>query len=95
MSIINDRRIGRFRIGVEMINAYPDGCRAIFSKVIILDAMLVVHNDELEYIAICEAFAPINEGEQVPLYIPTLKSHYDDAGNVASIELVEWRGGRA
>jgi hypothetical protein len=76
MNIIRDRRIGRFRMSVYMINDNPDICRAVFGQAIVLDATPCLHSNDIEYVAICEAFSLVEVGDILPFYRPSIDGAY-------------------
>lgn len=96
MSIVKDRRIGRFYISLNLINEMGASCRALFANCIVLKAEMQPHTDSIEYWAICDSFAELPEHQSavaVPFYRPELKAYYDEAGKVTSVELVSWGAG--
>jgi hypothetical protein len=74
MSVIKDRRLGFFRMALPLINQMPAAARAVMSEVIVLRAELKIENDEIEYLAICEAFAPVAPGEIIRRYAASIRS---------------------
>ena len=58
---LKDRRLGIFRIPLDMINEHPDYCREVLSGCIVLRAEMRWDLDAIEYFAINDAF------ETVPL----------------------------
>lgn len=87
MSIIKDRRIGRFQVSIDLINGItPEGRKALFGSVIVLKAEMLLHADMIEYTAICDSFAPVGDGKLIKLYTPWMKCGAD-----GSVEIEEWR----
>lgn len=86
MSIINDRRIGRFTIPLEFINRDPDAVRVAMSSVIPLEARVRVWADDVEYTALSPHFAELPVGHAVPTYSAQLRKRDDD-----SVELTGWK----
>lgn len=93
MNIIKDRRIGRFRISLPLINDQPASCMALLSKVLVLKAELSITDDLIEYVAICDAFSEVRVGDVIPCYRPELRANYDAANKVTSFEIVTWGQG--
>jgi hypothetical protein len=95
MSIIKDRRIGRFYVSIDSINHMTaEGRRALFGTCVVLKAELQFSDDSIEYTAICDAFANCGEDQyaiHVPFYVPTFEAKYDDAGTVTDVVLIGWK----
>lgn len=68
MSTIKDRRIGRFKISLEIINEHPDVVRKVMGACIILQADNNFATDEVTYVALCEDFLPMEDGEEIRYY---------------------------
>ena len=66
--MIKNRRLGKIRISVDIINNDPVGLMAVMSEMIPLTAIALPHEDCIEFIFICNRFRELSEGEAVPEY---------------------------
>ena len=80
----HDRRLGAFRIENHLIEDNPRLVRQIMATVIVVraEALWVMH--AVEYVALCDAFAPVPLGATLPHYRPII--HADINGG----EFVGW-----
>jgi hypothetical protein len=87
MNIIKDRRLGRFRVSIDLLNEMTaEERRALFGAVIVWKAEILGPIDQVEYTAVCAEFALVGEGDLIPQYTPWFKRNDD-----GSVELQEWR----
>lgn len=75
--IISDRRLGVFKMALQFIDDSPAAARAVMGQVIVLRTDLRIENGEIEYLAICEAFSPVPEGNIAPRYSAIVRSCED------------------
>lgn len=66
--MLKDRRIGKFQIGLDVINDAPEVVTLIMGQTIVLRAEHVLSLSSIEYEAICEHFDELAGGEIVPEY---------------------------
>ena len=85
MSIINDRRIGIFRMSLPLVNDAPAAARAVMAQVIVLRAELKVESDDIEYVAISDGFAEVPLGNKLRTYSASIRQ-LDDG----SMEFAGW-----
>lgn len=86
MSVLKSRRLGRFRLAIELINEMPEAARVVTSQLTaIVRSTVRVEMSDIEYVALCEAFPEVPEGNQLPLYAPTLRKRTD-----GTIEFCDW-----
>jgi hypothetical protein len=84
--IINDRRLGIFRIALALINGTPEGAIATMGQVIVLTAKLRVEFDDIEYLAICSDFVEVKSGQVIPEYSANIRA-LDDG---SSFQFAGW-----
>ena len=66
---IKDRRIGSFSITFDAINNDQEMLKKeIFSKMVILRAIVMIEYDAIQYLAICDEFEKCKEGFVPPEY---------------------------
>jgi hypothetical protein len=70
-----DRRIGRFRLDLELIEAFPRTARAIMGRCIVLQCEQVYSRLALEYLAISPYFDEVPPGEAAPRYIVNISEN--------------------
>jgi len=75
---VNRRNIGRFSI--DSIENKLKEAQVVLAGLVVVRAEMVFHNDRIEYTALGEAFAPVNEGDEIPIYDPIIS--YDGMGGV-------------
>lgn len=66
--ILNNRRIGKFSISIEVINENPKLILEVMSRVIVVKAELIAYRDEVEYHGISQEFDTIARGSMIPEY---------------------------
>ena len=67
--LTNYRHLGRFSIHIAIINTgEPSQLKNLFGKMIITRAELMLHSGVIEYVAVCDDFKPIKEGQLIPYY---------------------------
>lgn len=66
--MLNDNRLGRFQIGIDVINDAPEIVTRIMGETIILRAEALLSNKAIEYHAICEHFEELPDGMTLPEY---------------------------
>lgn len=66
--VLSDRRLGRFRIDLEIINESPEVVRRVMRDVIVIRAETMLMDAVIDYHAQCEAFDPVPQGEEAPAY---------------------------
>ena len=67
-STLADRRLGIVRIPLPLINADPQSVRLVMSRLIVVEAKFTIQNDRIEYIALCDDFAPVPVGNAIGMY---------------------------
>jgi len=63
-----DRRIGRFRISMRLIERFDTDVKRVMGQCIITRADYLFSCDAIEYVAISEHFRELDEGEIAPEY---------------------------
>jgi hypothetical protein len=66
--MIKDRRMGRFRVSVELLDKGSDALKSFMSSVLILRAEYDFSFDAVEYMGIHERFRELAEGDAAPYY---------------------------
>lgn len=66
--MLQDRRRGRFQVGIHVINDAPEVVTQIMGQTIIVRAEAILAVDAIEYHAICEHFEELEDGMMVPEY---------------------------
>lgn len=66
-SRVQDRRLGRFSISLELIETSPETVRAVMGRLIVLHAEKA-EDLRIDYTAICPEFAEVGEGVTPPVY---------------------------
>lgn len=66
------RRLGRFRISMEMIRESTAEVRLALSGMLIVRAEQMFESDAIEYVAASEYFEPVEQGCRAPEYTPRL-----------------------
>lgn len=79
--MIDNRRIGRFRLSVSLINSQPEVVRQALGNVIVLDARPDVTMNDIEYVGICPDFAELEIGAYAPLYVGVCMAHQQPDGS--------------
>lgn len=80
---MKSKRIGKFSITRDLIDAAPEAVRRlVMSNVIVLRAELMAHMDAIEYIAISDEFEEVEPGMMPPDYVVTITTHYSDSGEI-------------
>lgn len=74
---MKNRRIGKFRISRDLIEDSPQAVRELMGRCIVIQAMYSFAIDDVEYIALCDDFDEIDEGD-FPLEYIALWRKYDD-----------------
>ncbi len=71
--IIENRRLGKFEVSIDLINdAYPM-LSLLFSDVLIIVAEVLVERDAIRYVGISDNFAIVLEGASIPFYKITVR----------------------
>ena len=80
------RKLGRFVASVEVINSSVEDARAVMSGIVVLEA--VTRDGIIHYVALCEQFAALEEGDEIPEYRALIAK---DEGKIVSVrwEMVE------
>lgn len=88
MSILKSRHLGRFRVPIEFLNELPEANKVVTAQLTaVVRTTLRIEMSDIEYVAICDAFPEVPEGNAVPLFTADL--HKRDDGQY---EFVCWRG---
>lgn len=66
--MIKDRRMGRFKVDIAVINDSPEIVRRLMSDCIILKAEYSFTGHNVEYLALCDDFLEVPEGVTAPEY---------------------------
>lgn len=66
--MIKNRRIGRFHIGIDIINELQDAVIELMLGLIVLEATTRVYSDSIEYVAISPIFDEVEDCHIVPEY---------------------------
>lgn len=67
---VTERRIGRFSVTAELLDAIPDdGLAVLFASFVIVRAEHLFHIDAFEYVAYSPLFAVAQEGNKIPEYM--------------------------
>lgn len=66
--MLNDHRVGRFQIGLDVINDAPEIVTRIMGETIIIRAEMVLALNAIEYHAICEHFEELPDWLMPPEY---------------------------
>jgi len=75
---MNRRNIGRFSI--DSIEDNLREAQVILAGLVVVRAEMSFHSHRIEYTALGEVFAPVDEGDEVPIYDPIIS--YDGMGGV-------------
>ena len=75
ISVIEERRLGRFSIPDIMIQEAPSEVRAVLSDVIVTKTHW--WDEVTEYLGYCRHFEPVEEGVMPPIYTPIFTTHED------------------
>ena len=68
------KRVGRFQIHVKIIqDGNRDQLKALFGKMIITRAEMILHTGCIDYVAMCDDFDLVGPGEPIPMYMFDLK----------------------
>ena len=87
VSMINERRLGRFDVSWPMIQDREDDIAFILSGLIVVDAKREFDTDTLKYLAFGPQFDPVPKYEAAPRYMPRVTEHFDgDGGRSISVE---------
>ena len=62
------RRYGRFALHTEWVREYRSELLRVMGKCAVFRAEHLLHLDQIEYMAACDHFRQLNEGEVVPEY---------------------------
>ncbi len=66
--IIENRRLGKFEVSIDLINESYPILSILFSDVLVIVAEVLVERDAIRYVGISENFAIVLEGAQIPFY---------------------------
>lgn len=69
-----NRRIGTFCIDGHLVTMRPEVVRGMLGDMLVLRAEQDWASDRLRYMACCEAFDEVEEGQMVPEYTPVFDS---------------------
>ena len=61
-------RYGAFSLDQRFVKEYPDLVKLLMGKCIITRCEFMYHSGMLDYVAICDDFRDIAQGEQIPSY---------------------------
>jgi hypothetical protein len=88
MNIVEEKRIGRFTIGEEILRAHPEVALLALEKCLVTRAEFIFTTRGVEYLAFSEAFDPADDSCQPPFYTPMVMNHWDEetATNTVTFE---------
>lgn len=70
---VTERRLGRFSIMAELLDAIPDdGLAVFFAAFVVVRAEHLYHRDTFEYVAYSPLFAVAREGDEIPEYMVSI-----------------------
>ena len=75
-----NRRMGRFSISREALRISPDDVKRVMGKCIIIKCEPCFMRDTFDYVAICDDFRAVPDGEVAPEY--TVEIEADKVGFV-------------
>lgn len=67
-------RMGKFSLRFETLRSNPSAALMVMATVIIVRAELMYASESVEYVAMCEAFAPGAVSDSLPVYHPIIRS---------------------
>lgn len=67
------KRFGRFRIAADLVERAPAAVMAVLSQTLVVKAESRYWANDIEYVALSAAFAPVPNGEEAPFYTPTIQ----------------------
>lgn len=67
-----DRRLGRWKVSQRELVEYPGRVEAIQRHVTILKASPAWEYDGTDFLGRCPSFEIVEEGDEIPLYVPTI-----------------------
>lgn len=88
INTLTDRRVGMFRVAVEIINTDPEAVRAVMADVVVVKADFHTFSGTVEYVALCDDFPAVRPAEPIPYYRPELHKGAD-----GRTRLLGWSGG--
>ena len=68
MMNFKNKRIGRFRIFFDTIDADEEYLYQLMGEVIVIRAEAILHNCQVDYIAVSKHFDELEEGTMIPEY---------------------------
>lgn len=72
------KRVGLIKITDDLIEENPNGVmKYLMSQIIVIRAEHILWNRTVEYIALCEQFDEVGEGEVLPEYQAIARRHPD------------------
>lgn len=66
--MLTDRRVGKFKIDLDVINDAPEVVAQIMGQTIVVRAEVMIAEKVIEYHAICEHFEELDDGSMLPEY---------------------------
>lgn len=87
---MNNKQVGRFKVSAHFIKTDPDGVAAVFAmcKIVPVRCEMMFFSDVVEYTAISEKFAEVEDGCMVPEYTLTVSNGPDGEPFDVSVSIV-------
>lgn len=82
---MDDWRVGKFQISAILMETDFEAVRLAMSGMVVLRAERMWCGDYTDYVAWCEDFDVIKEGEEAPVYVATLNKNTLADGSVVTL----------
>jgi len=85
---VSERRIGRFRIAVDMLRTWPMDAHMLLKDVLVIEAHLKESLAIVEYTAFGPSFDPVNRGDNAKFYRAVINREQGKEATLKSWEKV-------
>ena len=85
MRVKTDRRVGKFKIDLDLLDFHPEVVKDLTERMVITRAEALWHSMKIEYYAVSDLFDEVPVWENAPEYILSC----DMAGNVTAERVIQ------